>query len=100
MTAQHQIIKESTDTLVDLLETTYKDNGYKRVHIIVEAPKPDAIEGKLPAVCLYLYQITPDWDGVPIGDGFESVKRMRTPEGRIVEVHQRAPNFVRLDYLI
>jgi Pvc16 N-terminal domain len=100
MTAQHQIIKETTDTLVDLLETTYKDNGYKRVHIIVEAPKPDAIEGKLPAICLYLYQIGPDWDGVPLSDAYDGVKRMRTPEGKVIEVHQRAPNWVRLDYLI
>jgi hypothetical protein len=100
MTAQHQIIKETTDTLVDLLETTYKDNGYKRVHIIVEAPKPDAIEGKLPAICLYLFQIGPEWDGLPLADAYDGVKRMRTPEGKVIEVRQRAPNWVRLDYLI
>ncbi len=100
MPAQHHIIKETTDTLVDLLETTFKDNGYKRVHIIVEAPKPDAIEGKLPAVCLYLSQIGPEWEGVPLGEQYEGAKRIRTPEGRIIEVQQKAPNWVRLDYLI
>ncbi len=99
MTAQHHIIKETTDTLVDLLENTYKDNGYKRVHIIVEAPKPDAIEGKLPAVCMYLYQIGPDWEGVGI-KGWEDTLRYRTPEGKVVEVFQKGPNWVRLDYLI
>lgn len=100
MTAQHQIIKETTDTLVDLLETTFKDNGYKRVHIIVEAPKPDAIEGKLPAVCIYLYQIGPEWEGVPLGDSYDGATRIRTPEGKVIEVQQKAPNWVRLDYLI
>jgi hypothetical protein len=99
MTAQHHIIKETTDTLIDLLENTYKDNGYKRVHIIVEAPKPDAIEGKLPAVCMYLYQVAPDWEGVGL-DHYEETKRYRTPEGKVVEVFQKAPNWVRLDYLI
>ena len=100
MTAQHQIIKETTDTLVDLLETTFKDSGYKRVHIIVEAPKPDAIEGKLPAICLYLYQIGPEWEGVPLGNMYDGPRKMRTPEGKVIEVMQKAPNFVRLDYLI
>jgi hypothetical protein len=100
MSAQHQILKETTDTLVDLLETTFKDHGYKRVHIIVEAPKPEAIEGKLPAVCLYLHNVSPEWDGVPLGDKYEGAKRMRTPEGKIVEVRQKAPNWVRLDYLV
>ena len=100
MTAQHQIIKETTETLVQLLTNTFKDHGYKRVHVIVEAPKPDAIEGKLPAVCVYLYQIGPDWEGVGLGPEYGQVKRVRTPEGKIVEVVQRAPTWVRLDYLV
>jgi hypothetical protein len=98
--AQHQILKETTDTLVELLESTFKDNGYKRVHIIVEAPKPDAIEGKLPAVCLYLYQVGPDWEGIGMGDNWAETKRVRTPEGKIIEVQQKAPSWVRLDYLV
>lgn len=98
--AQHQIIKETTETFVECLSATFKDNGYKRVHIIVEAPKPDAIEGKLPAVCLYLYQIGPDWEGVGLGNTWESTQRVRTPEGRVIEVEQKAPSWVRLDYLV
>ena len=100
MPAQHHIIKETTDTLVELLETTFKDAGYKRVHLIVEAPKPDAIEGKLPAVCLYLYQVAPDWDAVGLPRDFDTSKRIRTPEGRVIEVQIKEPNWVRLDYLI
>lgn len=98
--SQHQIIKETTDSFVHYLKDEYKDHGYKRIHVIVEAPKPDAIEGKLPAVCVYLYQIGPDWEGVGLGDEFESIKRVRTPEGKIVELRQKAPTYVRLDYLI
>lgn len=100
MSSQHQIIKEATDTFVQYLKDEYKDHGYKRIHVIVEAPKPDAIEGKLPAVCVYLYQIGPDWEGVGLGNEFTDVKRVRTPEGKIIEVRQSAPTYVRLDYLI
>jgi hypothetical protein len=100
-TGQHQILKESTDSLVNFLKDVYRDHGYKRIHVIVEAPKPDAIEGKLPAVCVYLYQIGPDWEGVGRGNtDYQEVKRIRTPEGKIVEVHQAAPIWVRLDYLV
>src|SRR5262245_59491233 len=59
-TPQHHIIKETSDTLSRLLQDEFKRNGYKRVHIIDQAPKPDAVEGKLPAVSLYLYQLALD----------------------------------------
>lgn len=100
MSSQHQIIKETTDTVVQYLKDRYKDHGYKRIHVIVEAPKPDAIEGKLPAVCVYLYQIGPDFEGVGLGNDFAEIRRVRTPEGKIVEVRQNPPSWVRLDYLV
>lgn len=100
MTGQHQIIKETTETLVQLLTNVFKDHGYKRVHVIVEAPKPDAIEGKLPAVCVYLYQIGPDWEGVGLGSDYQNVVKVRTAEGKILEVQQRPPTWVRLDFLV
>jgi hypothetical protein len=99
MASQHQIIKETTETLVQLLTNVFKDHGYKRVHVIVEAPKPDAIEGKLPAVCAYLYQIGPNWEGIGFGDHY-AVRKVRTPEGKIIEVAQRPPTWLRLDFLI
>ena len=63
MTPQHHIIKETSETLSRLLQDEFKRNGYKRVHIVEQAPKPDAVEGKLPAVSVYLYQmsIDPPW---------------------------------------
>jgi hypothetical protein len=63
MTPQHHIIKETSETLSRLLQDEFKRNGYKRVHIVEQAPKPDAIEGKLPAVSVYLYQLSIDPDG-------------------------------------
>jgi len=101
MGSQHHILKETTDSLVELLTATFKDAGYKRVNMIVEAPKPDAIEGKLPAVCLYLYQIAPDWDGTARGAYIgDTVRRYRAPSGKIIEVVQHAPAWVRLEYLV
>jgi hypothetical protein len=99
MSSQHQIIKETTETMVQMFTNAFKDHGYKRVHVIVEAPKPDAIEGKLPAVCVYLYQIGPNWDGTGLNDYVE-VKKVRTPEGKVLEYTQRAPTWLRLDYLV
>lgn len=99
-TAQHQIIKETTDAIVQLLKDVYKDHGYKRIHVIVEAPKPDNIEGKLPACCVYLYQIGPDWEGVGLGSEYSNIKKVRLPDGKIVEVREEPPTWVRLDYLV
>jgi hypothetical protein len=99
MSSQHQIIKETTETFVQMLTNVFKDHGYKRIHVIVEAPKPDAIEGKLPAVCVYLYQIGPNWEGVGLDDQ-SKVQRIRTPEGKVIEVEQRPPTWLRLDYLV
>jgi uncharacterized protein DUF4255 len=100
MTGQHQIIKDTTETLVQMLTNVFKDHGYKRVHVIVEAPKPDAIEGKLPAVCVYLYQVGPNWEGTGLGVEYEETHTIRTNEGKIIEVNQRPPTWVRLDFLI
>jgi len=101
LTPQHHIIKETSDTLARFFQNEFKRAGYKRVHIVGEAPKPDAIEGKLPAVCIYLYSVAPDWENVQHARGVgESVKRYRTPQGRIVEVLQSPPAWVKLEYLI
>ena len=61
--SQHHIIKETSDSISRLLQEEFKRNGYKRVHIVEQAPKPDAIEGKLPAVSVYLYQMSIDPEG-------------------------------------
>jgi hypothetical protein len=95
----HHIIKETSDSLVQLLSNQFKESGYKRVHIIVAAPKPDAIEGKLPAVCLYLYQVALDEEGLETHVRHEIVE-VPQPDGSVKEFMRRAPMWVRLDYLI
>jgi len=100
-TAQHQhhIIKETSESLSRLLTDEFKRNGYKRVHIVEEAPKPEAIEGKLPAVSCYLYQIGIDAEGHDSTPGAELVE-IAQPDGTIKEFSRRRRLWVRLDYLI
>ncbi len=99
MAGAHQIIKEASDSLVQLFTTQFKESGYKRVHMIVNAPKPDAIEGKLPAVCLYLYQVSLDEEGLE-SHVVQEIIEVRQPDGTNKEMFRRKPMWVRLEYLI
>ncbi len=98
MTPQHHIIKEASDTISRLLQDEFKRSGYKRVHIIEEAPKQDAVEGKLPAVSCYLYQLSPDFEGLSGNISRELVKVKDGNEVREFERSGRA--LIRLDYLV
>lgn len=99
MTPQHHIIKETSDAVSRLLQDEFKRNGYKRVHIIEEAPKPDAVEGKLPAVSVYLYQVSLDPVGVD-GNIHNEVVTVENEQGIMEEYHRRRRLWIRLDYLI
>jgi len=101
MTPQHQhhIIKETSESLSRLLTDEFKRNGYKRVHIVEEAPKPEAIEGKLPAVSAYLYQISIDPEGYDSTPAAEVVE-VAQPDGTLKEFARRRRLWVRLDYLL
>lgn len=99
MTAQHHIIKESTESLARLFQEQFRRNGYSRVHIVEQAPKPDAIEGKLPSVSLYLYQISVDPDGFDANVHNELVSKA-DEQGETKEFSRRRRLWVRLDYLI
>ena len=99
MTPQHHIIKETSDTLARFLQSEFKRAGYKRVHIVGEAPKPDAIEGKLPAVSVYLYQVAVDHEGVDANVWAEHVVHEKD-DGSIDEFKRRRRLWVRLEYLI
>ena len=99
MTPQHHIIKETSETLSKLLTDEFKRNGYKRVHIVEEAPKPEAIEGKLPAVSTYLYQLSIDPEGYDATPHSELVEVPQN-DGSIKEYFRRRRLWVRLDYLI
>src|SRR5262249_40903353 len=99
MTPQHHIIKETSETLSRLLQDEFKRNGYKRVHIVEQAPKPDAIEGKLPAVSVYLYQMSIDPEGTDSTPHSELVE-VPQGDGTIKEVLRRRRRWGRLDYLM
>ncbi|HZS42245.1 MAG TPA: Pvc16 family protein [Polyangia bacterium] len=100
MTAQHHIIKEAGETIGQLLQAIFKENGYKRVHLVVAAPKQEAIEGKLPAVCVYLYNISLDEEGIGSNRTGAFLDTVTGADGRPVEVERRMPLWVRLDYLV
>src|SRR5437868_2810964 len=97
MTPQHHIIKETSETLSRLLQDEFKRNGYKRVHIVEQAPKPDAIEGKLPAVSVYLYQMSIDPEGTDSTPHSELVE-IPQDDGTIKEFMRRRRLWVRLEY--
>jgi hypothetical protein len=99
VTPQHHIIKETSETLSRLLQDEFKRNGYKRVHIVEQAPKPDAVEGKLPAVSVYLYQMSIDPEGYDATPHSELVE-VAQEDGTIKEYMRRRRLWVRLDYLL
>lgn len=99
VTPQHHIIKETSESLSRLLQDEFKRNGYKRVHIVEQAPKPDAIEGKLPAVSVYLYQLSIDPEGYDSTPHSELVE-VSQDDGTIKEFFRRRRLWVRLDYLM
>lgn len=97
---QHHIIKETSDTIGELLKEQYRQIGYRRVHLVVAAPKQDAIEGKLPAVSLYLYNITLDEEGISNNRTGRYIEEEIGSDGQIHEVAREMPLWLRLDYLI
>lgn len=98
-TPQHHIIKETSDSLSRMFQEEFKRNGYKRVHIVDTAPKPDAVEGKLPAVSIYLYQIALDPEGFE-GNAPGEIVEIKQPDGTMKEFHRRRRLWVRCDYLV
>ena len=98
-TPQHHIIKECSETLSRLLQDEFKRNGYKRVHIVEKAPKPEEIDGKLPAVSVYLYQMSIDPEGYDATPHSELVE-VPQDDGTVKEFFRRRRLWVRLDYLM
>jgi hypothetical protein len=98
-TPQHHIIKETSDSLSRLFQEEFKRSGYKRVHVVDTAPKPDAIEGKLPAVSIYLYQIAIDPEGMYANASHEIVEA-KQDDGSMKEFYRRRRVWVRCDYLV
>ncbi|MSP60387.1 MAG: DUF4255 domain-containing protein [Myxococcales bacterium] len=99
MVGQHHIIKETSETIGQLLQGTFREAGYKRVHLVVAAPKQEAIEGKLPAVSVYLYNLTLDEEGISANRN-QRIEQEIQPDGSVKEVARDQPLWLRLDYLI
>lgn len=100
ITGQHHIIKETSDSIGELLKEEYRQIGYKRVHLVVAAPKQDAVEGKLPAVSVYLYNITLDEEGISNNRTGRYIEEEMGQDGHVREVAREMPLWLRLDYLI
>jgi len=98
--AQYHILKETSQTIGELLKQQYKQVGYKRVHLVVAAPKQENIEGKLPAVSIYLYNVTLDEEGVSNNRTGQYIDEEIGPDGNVREVARDMPLWLRLDYLI
>src|SRR5688572_29221147 len=97
---QHHVIREAGDSIGQLLVNVFKDNGYKRVHLVLQPPKQDAVEGKLPALCVYLYNLVIDELGAQANMSPGTIETDIGPDGRPREVLKAAPVWIRLDYLI
>ena len=97
---QHHVIKETSESIGQLLQASFREHGYKRVHLVVAAPKQEAIEGKLPALSLYLYNIKIDEEGVSNNRMERRIEAVVQPDGSVKEVAREMPLWVRLDYLI
>jgi hypothetical protein len=98
--AQHHAIKEAGESIGQLLQTVFRDNGYRRVHLVVAAPKQEAIEGKMPAVGVYLYNITVDEEGIYANHTGRIIEKVVGADGQSKEIGKRMPLWVRLDYLL
>lgn len=97
--AQHHIIKETGEAIGQLLQAVFKENGYKRVHLVVAAPKEEEVEGKLPALCIYLYNLMVDDEGASL-NRYEYPQTEIGSDGKPVDVMKAGPLWVRLDYLV
>ncbi|MBL9004813.1 MAG: DUF4255 domain-containing protein [Myxococcales bacterium] len=98
--AQYHILKETSQTIGELLKQQYKQVGYKRVHLVVAAPKQENIEGKLPAVSVYLYNVTLDEEGISNNRTGQFIDEEIDADGQLREVARDMPLWLRLDYLI
>ncbi len=96
---QHHIIKETSETIGELLKQKFKEIGYKRVHLVVAAPKQEAVEGKLPAISVYLYNVTLDEEGIS-NNRTEQYVDTELVNGEVREVARDMPLWLRLDYLL
>jgi hypothetical protein len=97
---QHHVIRDAQESIGELLLDVFKQHGYKRVHLVVEAPGSEAIEGKLPGISLYHYNMTLDEEGLAANRSGTYFDHVMGADGRTREVERDLPIWLRLDYLV
>ena len=97
---QHHVIRDAQESIGELLLDVFKQHGYKRVHLVVEAPGSEAIEGKLPGISLYHYNMTLDEEGLAANRSGTYFDHVMGADGRMREVERDMPIWLRLDYLV
>lgn len=97
---QHHVIRDAQESIGELLIDVFKQHGYKRVHLVVEAPGSEAIEGKLPGISVYHYNMTLDEEGLAANRSSTYLDQVMGADGRMREVERDMPIWLRLDYLI
>lgn len=97
--AQHRIIEETSASLAGFLVDELAAAGHGRLRVIEEAPTPDATQGRLPALSIYLYQVSLDPEGTG-GNVASEVVRRAGADGSIDEYTRQRRLWVRLDYLV
>lgn len=100
LAGQHHAIKDAQESVGEFLIEQFKQQGYKRVHLVVEAPNSEAIEGKLPGVSVYLYNVIFDQEGLANNLGGSYIEQVMGADGRMREVSRERPIWLRLDFLI
>jgi hypothetical protein len=97
---QHHVIKDAHESVGELLLDVFKRHGYKRVHLVVDAPNSEAIEGKQPGISIYLYNMSLDEEGLASNRSGTYFDHVMGPDGRMREVERDMPIWIRLDFLI
>lgn len=97
---QHHVIRDAGRSIGGFLQTYLRENGYKRLEIISAAPKSDAVEGKLPALGLYLHNVMLDEDSLGSNRTAQYIETVTGSDGNAREIARDMPLWVRLDYLV
>jgi hypothetical protein len=100
LAGQHHAIKDAQESIGDFLVDEFKKQGYKRVHLVVDPPNSEAIEGKLPGISVYLYNLIYDEEGLAHNLSGSYIDHVMGPDGRAREVSRERPIWLRLDFLI
>jgi len=97
---QYRIIKDTSQTLRELLLESLRHADDEPIDVITVAPGKDAVPGNRPIVSLYLYNLGIDEEGVSGNRGDRRIERVEDENGKFREIARDPPLWIRLDYLI